>query len=550
MSLNKTKIEWTDITWNPITGCLHNCWYCLDGDTQITMSDLSFKKLRDIKIGDEILGVNLRKDKSKIPYLQTSIVQSKNKIRDEAYKIITETTILTCSSYHKWLVDRMRWRSLCDTLKVGSKIRLISKYVGVEETTGSYYMRGYLRGIIKGDGCLGIYKSKERKVKVNNKTYTRPPENNFKFRLSMKDFGAIKRARDYLKYFGVNTFNHIHDGLFSIRKDGEASYHKINEIISIVNNPEFKAGYLGGIFDAEGSYSGNILRLYNKDVSEIINCLDYFGFEYHVAKDKIGVFAITFKGGFEEHLRFFNISRPAIKRKRTTKISLRKGHSRIISIENIGIRELYDIQTSTENFIANGVVSHNCYAKKMFTRFHKSFKPTFHPERLKEIEKLKKPSKIFICSVADIFAEWTNPEWTRQVIDTINKYPQHEYQLLTKNPERIDSIALNLRNCWVGATINYQNELMKNLGAIKCIDCKIKFISFEPLLENIDFSEVDLRGIDWIIVGKLTGSKKIKLQEIWVENILSKARENDIPIFIKNNVKWKDKIQEFPKKEK
>jgi len=185
-----------------------------------------------------------------------------------------------------------------------------------------------------------------------------------------------------------------------------------------------------------------------------------------------------------------------------------------------------------------------CYAKKLFTRFHRSFEPEFHPERLKELEKLKKPSKIFVCSVADIFAEWTNQEWTRQVLNEINKYPQHEYQLLTKQPQDI-KITYNLKNCWVGVTINHQEELWK-LNSLKILDCKFKFISFEPLLEYIFITNEVLKDIDWIIIGKLTGSKKVQLQKEWVEQIIKQARKNDVPIFIKNNVNWKRKIQEFP----
>jgi len=186
-----------------------------------------------------------------------------------------------------------------------------------------------------------------------------------------------------------------------------------------------------------------------------------------------------------------------------------------------------------------------CYAKKLFTRFHKNFKPTFHPERLKELEKIKKPSKIFVCSVADIFAEWTNQEWTKQVIDTINKYPQHEYQLLTKQPNNILKYNYNLRNCWIGVTISTNSEIWK-ISFIKIKSAKIRFISFEPLLENLNLTDKDFVGIDWIIIGKLTSSKKIKLQNEWVENIINLARKNKIPIFVKNNVKWKEKIQEFP----
>lgn len=541
--MNKTRIEWTDYTWNPITGCLHNCWYCLTGDTKIMMSDLSYKNIADLKINDEIMGINFDKKKG-LCYLHPAYVIAKNKKEGEAFKIITETTSIICSSDHKWLIDRLRWRSLHDTLQKGSKIRLVSKYTGAEIRESRDYMKGYLRGIITGDGTIGTYQSKERKVEVNGKFYNRSSENNFKFRLSMKDFEAIQQTKKYLQHFRINTFDHLHSGLFSIRKDGKLAYQKINKIILPIDSSEFKRGYLGGIFDAEGSYSKNILRIYNKDTQEIINCLKHFGFKYNIIKDKIGVSQITLKGGFDEHLRFFNITNPTIKRKRNSKLALKKGYSKIISIKNIGTKELYDIQTTTGNFIANGLVSHNCYAKKLFTRFKKSFEPTFYPERLEELSKLKKPSKIFVCSVADLFAEWTKQEWTKQVIDTINKYPQHEYQLLTKNPELIKKV-YDLKNCWVGVTINYQSELNK-IKHLKKVNCKIKFVSFEPLLENIFLSNEDLNGIDWIIVGKLTGSSKVKLQEIWVENILNKARKNNIPIFIKNNVKWRETIQQFP----
>lgn len=184
-----------------------------------------------------------------------------------------------------------------------------------------------------------------------------------------------------------------------------------------------------------------------------------------------------------------------------------------------------------------------CYAKKLFTRFHKSFEPTFYPERLKELEKLKKPSKIFVCSVSDIFADWTKPEWKEAILNKIKEYPQHTYQLLTKQPQNIDKDYNFRKNIWIGATITKQSEI-KNINYIGQVKCGIRFISFEPLLEDV--GELDLRHIDWIIIGKLTGSKKIKLEEKWVYNIISQARYFDIPIFIKNNLNWKEKIQEFP----
>lgn len=186
-----------------------------------------------------------------------------------------------------------------------------------------------------------------------------------------------------------------------------------------------------------------------------------------------------------------------------------------------------------------------CYAKKLFTRFHKSFEPTFYPERLKELEKLKKSSKVFVCSVSDLFANWTKQEWREAILNEIykEKYSHLTFQLLTKQPQNIDKEKTYPKNLWIGATVTKQDE-ENNIKQIRRVNCGIRFISFEPLLENIN---CDLNGINWVIIGKLTGSRKIELQNEWVENLIKQATEKDIPIFIKNNVKWRSKTQEFPK---
>lgn len=185
-----------------------------------------------------------------------------------------------------------------------------------------------------------------------------------------------------------------------------------------------------------------------------------------------------------------------------------------------------------------------CYAKKLFTRFHRSFKPTFHPERLEEPLYVEKPSKIFVCSVADLFAEWTPVDWTQEVLDVIDDCDWHIFQLLTKNPERIGNYEFP-DNVWVGTTITNQSEI-KNIEEIKKVKAKVKFVSFEPILGEIN---ADLKGIDWIIIGKLTGSRKIKLRRQWVDVIVNTTRALDIPIFMKNNLKpdYEGRIiQEFP----
>jgi protein gp37 len=182
----------------------------------------------------------------------------------------------------------------------------------------------------------------------------------------------------------------------------------------------------------------------------------------------------------------------------------------------------------------------------MYRRFphlgNPDFVPKFFPERIKELGKLKKPSKIFVCSCADLFAKETKDEWRESILCEIEKFPQHTYQLLTKRPQLIDHVFAD--NVWVGATVTCQKEVNK-IEAIKKVKAGVRFVSFEPLLGEI---EAELKEIDWIIIGKLTGSRKVKLEDHWVESLIEQAESEGIPIFMKNNLGWNNSIQEFPEK--
>jgi len=195
----------------------------------------------------------------------------------------------------------------------------------------------------------------------------------------------------------------------------------------------------------------------------------------------------------------------------------------------------------------------------LFTRFHRSFEPTFYPDRLDEPYKLKKPSKIFVCSVADLFATWTLPYWRDMVLEVIENCPiQHIFQLLTKNPERIPTDYKFPNNVWVGTTVTNENRDWRNIEMIKAVNAKVKFVSFEPLLGRIPHDS-GLKGIDWVIIGKLTGSRRVKLDPEWVSEILAETKHYGIPVFMKDNlfqatIKTQDesldsreKQQEFPR---
>lgn len=192
-----------------------------------------------------------------------------------------------------------------------------------------------------------------------------------------------------------------------------------------------------------------------------------------------------------------------------------------------------------------------CYAIKLARRFPRNFpngfKPSFYPERLYEPWDYKKPSKIFVCSVADLFAAWTAEEWRDKVLESAEGCPvDHVFQLLTKNPERIPEREFP-ENFWIGCTVTNEAEDWKNIEEIKKVRCGVRFASFEPLLGALP-EYVDLFGLEWIIIGKLTGSRRVELDPVWVWDIVKRAQEFGIPVFMKNNLGFPSelKIQEFP----
>ena len=208
-----------------------------------------------------------------------------------------------------------------------------------------------------------------------------------------------------------------------------------------------------------------------------------------------------------------------------------------------------------------------CYAKRIYSRFHWSFKPAFHPERLAELSSLGPPTEknnktrkpwivkafpnnwlIFSCSVSDFFAPWTKVEWRDAVLESIqNCQTKHIFQFLTKNPENVADSILETSypdNVWIGTTVTNSEETYR-LQYLKYFNCGVRFVFFEPLLSLIDISDY-VQWIDWIVIGKLTGSKRVTLNPYWVTHLLNQALINRIPVIVKKNVEWPEKIQNFP----
>ena len=174
------------------------------------------------------------------------------------------------------------------------------------------------------------------------------------------------------------------------------------------------------------------------------------------------------------------------------------------------------------------------------------FKPRIHPDRLDEPARVKKSSRVFVCSMADLFGYWVRDAWVMAVLRAASDAPWHTYQWLTKNPEGLAKYTPYWSDLdWVGVSVSTNDHLwLADSSLAKCGGARVRFISAEPLLTPLDMSQVN--AADWIIVGAQTGPKAVRPKPEWVQGILDFADEHAIPVFLKNNLNWPVARQEFP----
>lgn len=188
------------------------------------------------------------------------------------------------------------------------------------------------------------------------------------------------------------------------------------------------------------------------------------------------------------------------------------------------------------------------------------FIPTFHAYRLGIPQTWKKPKNIFVCSMADLFGDWVEDEWIREVMDACKAAPQHRYLFLTKNPARyVEIIKKGILtgqegNLWLGSTTTRHNDraFFTRRGPVADSRCRT-FVSIEPMLEP--FGKCDITGsvamTDWVIIGAETGNRKGKVvpEKAWIQEIAEECDKYRKPLFMKESLRGimgDDFRQEFP----
>ncbi len=182
-----------------------------------------------------------------------------------------------------------------------------------------------------------------------------------------------------------------------------------------------------------------------------------------------------------------------------------------------------------------------CYAERMARRLQgmgqpnyiNGFKLTLHEHMLERPLQWKKPRMIFVNSMSDLFHHDVPLEFILRVFDVMARASQHQFQVLTKRADRLAELSPYINwppNVWMGVSVEHV-AYTHRIDRLRETDAAIKFLSLEPLLSAIP--NIDLTGIDWVIVGGESGPGARPMDETWVKDIRDQCVQSGVPFFFK-----------------
>lgn len=184
---------------------------------------------------------------------------------------------------------------------------------------------------------------------------------------------------------------------------------------------------------------------------------------------------------------------------------------------------------------AMGHVKYRGTTRKSGDRYVWTGKINIDPSSLVAPLEWRKPKRIFVNSMSDLFHMDVPASFIQRVWKVMAECPQHHFQVLTKRPERMANMFAKrsisvLSNVWVGTSVESE-DVSDRVNQIAKIANATLFVSFEPLIGRIN--EINLRGIHWAIVGGESGPRARAIEESWVERLYEICRRDDVAFFFK-----------------
>ena len=182
-----------------------------------------------------------------------------------------------------------------------------------------------------------------------------------------------------------------------------------------------------------------------------------------------------------------------------------------------------------------------CYAEVMSKRlkamgvdkYKDGFKVRIHPETLNIPYTWKSSKVVFVNSMSDLFHEDIPLDFIKQVFHVMNDNPQHVFQVLTKRADRLFELHRHLKwthNIWMGVSVE-DNRVIERIDYLRKTKAKVKFLSLEPLIGAL--ANLNLKKIDWVIVGGESGHKPRPMKPEWVIDIQEQCEKAEVAFFFK-----------------
>lgn len=184
-----------------------------------------------------------------------------------------------------------------------------------------------------------------------------------------------------------------------------------------------------------------------------------------------------------------------------------------------------------------------CYAEVMSrrlkamgqTKYENGFDLTLHPDTLKEPYTWNKPKMIFVNSMSDLFHVDVPVGYIQKTFSVMKDNPQHIFQILTKRADILSNYDKEgyldwSDNIWMGATVE-EAKLVNRIDLLRETGARVKFLSCEPLLT--DLPDLNLKNIDWVIVGGESGRSPRPIKEEWVLNIQKQCKSQSVAFYFK-----------------